>query len=130
MNAWLKQHNVSVEDIERVVTERSGFGEVVLHLDDGTGQVDLPVAIVSDRHADVRIDELRIYSSRWPLTGRHANRPPLLKPDPELRESDVVAEYQRSLATGEHSLARPLSLCVTRRAGNHPGRSDRARAPD
>ena len=50
---------------------------------------------------DGRIGELRIYYSSWPLTGRHANRPPLLQPDPELRESDVVAEYQRALAAGD-----------------------------
>ncbi len=74
---------------------------MVLHLDGETGRVDLPVAIVADREADGRIDELRIYSSTRPLTGRHANRPPLLQPDPELRESDVVAEYQRALAAGD-----------------------------
>ena len=100
-NAWLDQRNVSVEDVEHVVTERRGFEEVVLHLDGETGRVDLPVAIVADRQSDGRIDELRIYSSSWPLTGRHANRPPLLQPDPELRESDVVAEYQRALTAGD-----------------------------
>jgi hypothetical protein len=100
-NAWLKQRNVAVEDVERVHTERSGLGEMVLHLDGGTGRVDLPVAIVADRKPDGRIDELRIYSSSWPLTGRHANRPPLLQPDPELRASDVVADYQRALTAGD-----------------------------
>jgi hypothetical protein len=99
--AWLRQRNVSVEDVDHVVTERRGFEEVVLHLDGETGRVDLPVAIVADRQSDGRIDELRIYSSSWPLTGRHANRPPLLQPDPELRESDVVAEYQRALRAGD-----------------------------
>lgn len=101
MNTWLKQRNVSVEDAEHVVTERGGFGEMVLHLDAGTGRVDLPVAIVSDRQADGRINELRIYSSSWPLTGRHVNRAPLLQPDPELRASDVVADYQRALTAGD-----------------------------
>jgi hypothetical protein len=42
-----------------------------------------------------------MYFSSWPLTGRHANRPPLLQPDPKVRESDVVGEYQRALATGD-----------------------------
>ena len=56
---------------------------------------------VADREPDGRIDELRIYYSSWPLTGRHANRPPVLQPDPELRESDVVADYQRALAAGD-----------------------------
>jgi hypothetical protein len=35
------------------------------------------------------------------LTGGHATRPPLLQPDPGLRESDVVAEYQQALAAGD-----------------------------
>ena len=100
MDAWLKR-TVSVEDIEHVVTDRRGFGEMVLHLEGETGQVDLPVAIVSDRDANGRIDELRMYFSSWPLTGSHANRPPLLQPDSELRMSDVVAEYQRALSAGD-----------------------------
>jgi hypothetical protein len=101
MNAWLRERNVSVEDVEHVVLERRGFGEVVLHLDGDTGRVALPVAVVSDRNRNGRIDELRMYFSSWPLTGRHANRPPLLQPDPKVRESDVVGEYQRALATGD-----------------------------
>jgi SnoaL-like domain len=100
-NAWLSQRNVSVEDVEHVLGERRGFGEAVLHLDGEIGRVDLPVALVADRQSDGRIDELRMYYSGWPLTGRHANRPPLLQPDPELRESDVVAEYQGALSAGD-----------------------------
>ena len=42
-----------------------------------------------------------MYYSSWPLTGRHATRPPLLQPDPELRESDVVVDYQDALASGD-----------------------------
>ena len=41
--------NVSVEDVEHVVTERRGFEEVILHLEGGAGRVDLPLAIVADR---------------------------------------------------------------------------------
>jgi len=99
--AWLEQRNVSVQNIELVHTERHGFGEMVLHLDGENGRVDLPVAIVSDRRSDGRMEEVRIYFSSWPLIGRHANRPPLLQRDPELRQSDVVAEYQRALAAGD-----------------------------
>jgi SnoaL-like domain len=100
-SAWLAQRNVSVEDVDYVITERRGFEEVVLHLDGEVGRVDLPVAIVADHQSDGRIDELRIYSSGWPLTGRHANRPPLLQRDPELRAANVVAEYQRALSAGD-----------------------------
>ncbi len=100
-NHWLAQRNVSIEDVERVVTDQRGFEEVVLHLDGEDGRVDLPVAVVADRLPDGRVGEVRIYFSGWPLNGRHANRPPLLQPDPELREPDVVAEYQRALAAGD-----------------------------
>jgi hypothetical protein len=100
-SSWLRQHNVSVEDVDHATTERHGFEEVVLHLDGENGRVDLPVAIVADRRPDRRIEELRIYFSKWPLAGRHANRPPLLQPDPQVREPDVVAEYQRALAAGD-----------------------------
>jgi hypothetical protein len=101
MGAWLAEDNVSVEDVGHVVAEGHGFEEVVLQFDGESGRVDLPFAVVADRRADGRIDELRIYYSSWPLTGRHANRPPLLQRDPELRESGVVAEYQRALAAGD-----------------------------
>lgn len=100
-NAWLHQRNVSIENVEYVVAGRRGFAEVVLHLDGETTPVELPVAVVSEKQADGRILELRIYYSSWPLTGRHVNRPPLLQPDPELRETDVVADYQRALAAGD-----------------------------
>jgi SnoaL-like domain len=101
MSAWLVQRNVSVEDVERVILQDRGFEEVILHFDGETGRVDLPLAIVTDHPSDGRIDELRIYHSSWPLTGRHANRPPLAQADPELRTADVVADYQRALATGD-----------------------------
>jgi catechol 2,3-dioxygenase-like lactoylglutathione lyase family enzyme len=100
-SAWLRERNVSVENVEHVVAERRGFVEVVLHLDGQVGRIGVPVAVVSDRRSDGRIDELRMYFSSWPLTGRHAHRPPLLQPDPELRASNVVAEYQRALLAGD-----------------------------
>jgi ketosteroid isomerase-like protein len=99
--AWLSRRNGSIEDVEHVVAGRHGWGEGILHLDGDDGRVDLPVAIVADRQRDGRIDELRIYYSSWPLTGRHANRPPLLQPDPELREPDIVADYQAALSAGD-----------------------------
>jgi hypothetical protein len=100
-SSWLRAHDTSVEEVEHVITERHGFEEVVLHFETETGPVDLPVAIVADRRADGRIEELRIYFSNWPLAARHAARPPLLQPDPQLRESDVVGDYQRALASGD-----------------------------
>ena len=104
-NAWLRKNNAVVEEVKHVVLEGRDFEEVVLHLQGDIGPIDLPVAVVADRTSDGRINELRIYYSSWPLTGRHANRPPLLQPDPELLQQDpqqdIVAEYQRALAAGD-----------------------------
>jgi hypothetical protein len=100
-SSWLRRHNVTVENVEHVITERQGFEEVVLHLDGQAGRVELPVAIVADRQPGGRIEELRIYCSNWQLAGRHTHRPPLLQPDPQLHESDVVGDYQRALAAGD-----------------------------
>lgn len=104
LNAWFGRSHVSVEQVDGVAAQRHGFDEVILHLDGTTGttrRIDLPVATVADKRFDRRIKELRMYYSSWPLTGRHATRPPLLQPDPELREPDVVAEYQDALASGD-----------------------------
>jgi hypothetical protein len=98
---WLRRHDASVEGVAQIVTERHGFEEVVLQLDAQGGRVGLPVAIVGDHRSDNRLAELRIYYSSWPLSERHANRPPLLQPDPKLRESNVVGDYQRALAAGD-----------------------------
>jgi hypothetical protein len=100
-SSWLRERNVSVEDVDHVVTERRGFEEVVLHLDGEAGRIALPVAVVADRRSDGRVDELRTYSSGWALTGRHANRPPVLQPDPEVHAADVVGDYQQALSAGD-----------------------------
>ncbi len=101
MTGWLRERDASVEDVQHVITERRGFEEVVLHLDGEAGRIALPVAVVADRAPDGRLEELRVYHSLWALTGRHATRPPLLQPDPQLRPTDVVAEYLRALAAGD-----------------------------
>jgi SnoaL-like domain len=100
-NAWLDASNASVEEVQRVITETRGFEEVVVHLDGAGGRVELPVAIVADHRTGGRLDEMRVYYSSRPLTGRHANRPPVLQADPELRAPDVVADHQRALAAGD-----------------------------
>ena len=99
--AWFAQRDVSVEDVNFIMAPGHGVEEVIVHLDGDNGRVDLPLALAAERAEDQHIIELRIYFSTWPLTGRHANRPPLLQPDPELHEADVVGEYQRALAAGD-----------------------------
>jgi hypothetical protein len=99
--SWLAARNVDVADVNLLVTDARGVEEVVLHLDGDGGRIGLPLAVAADHDEDERIIEMRVYFSTWPLTGGHANRPPLLQPDPDLPEPDVVGEYQRALATGD-----------------------------
>jgi hypothetical protein len=100
-NAWISERNVTIEDVNFIVTPRRGIEEVVLHVDGDDGRIELPLALAADRDEDARILELRVYFSTWPLTGAHAIRPPLLQPDGGLHEADVVGEYQRALAAGD-----------------------------
>ena len=100
-NAWLTASNAVGGPVERLITPRRGIEETVLTLDGDHGRVELPIAIAADRDEDARIVELRLYYGAWPLTGRHANRPPLLQPDFDLQAPDVVGEYQRALAAGD-----------------------------
>ena len=99
--AWLQRQDVTVESLGHQVIGDRGYEEVVLHLAGAGGPVAMPVAIVVDRAPGHRIAELRTYFSSWPVTGRHAVRPPLLQRDPDLTESDVVGEYQQALAAGD-----------------------------
>jgi hypothetical protein len=97
-NAWLFEHDAVITDVERIVTPSRGIEEAILTLD---GHIDVPVAIAADRDDDAGIVELRVYYSLWPLTGRHAGRPPLLQPDPDIHAPDVVGEYQHAFAAGD-----------------------------
>jgi hypothetical protein len=99
---WITGHNGTVENVELLVTPRRSVEEVIVHLDGEDGdRVELPIAIAEDRDTDGRLQEMRVYYSAWPLTGGHAIRPPMLQPDPDVQEGDIVGEYQRALAAGD-----------------------------
>jgi len=95
-------HKARVEEVGLLVTPLRTVEEVVLHTehDDGA-RIDLPVAIVADHDGSARLHEIRIYFSNWPIRGGHAIRLPLLQPDPDVHEEDIIGEYQRALAAGD-----------------------------
>lgn len=101
INEWLTQRNAVFSPVERILTPRRGIEETVMTLDGDRGRVEVPVAVAADRNDDGRIIELRIYWSMWPLTGEHHHRPPLLGPDSDLLDPDVIGDYQRALASGD-----------------------------
>jgi hypothetical protein len=95
--SWLTEQSASTEDVEFVIVRGGGIEESVLHV----GDVHVPVAIASDKDERRRIVEQRMYFSSWPLTGRHAIRPPVLQPTGDLRLPGGVGDYQRALAAGD-----------------------------
>ena len=99
--SWLDERNVTVEDINFIVLPRGGVEELVLHLDADDERIELPLALTADRAEDGRVNEMRMYFSNWPLTGGHAVRPPVLQPNADLHEADIVRDYQRALAAGD-----------------------------
>jgi hypothetical protein len=90
---WVREREARVEEIHRGVLERRGFEEIVVHLGGARGQVDLPHAMVADHGPEGRIEEIRVYFSTRPLTGRATERAPLLAGDPELRLPTAAAAY-------------------------------------
>jgi SnoaL-like domain len=105
INAWLTERSAEFSPVERIITPRRGIEETVMTLDGDNGRVEVPVAVAADRDDEGRIIELRIYWSMWPLTGEHHHRAPLLAPDPDLHDPDVVGDYQRALASGDADAA-------------------------
>jgi hypothetical protein len=101
-NAWVRDRNITVENVALVVTPLRSVEEVVLHVDrdDGT-RTELPVAVAADRDEQAYLRELRVYYSTWPLNDTHMVRTPMLQLDPDIHASDVVGEYQSALAAGD-----------------------------
>jgi hypothetical protein len=99
---WVRERNITIENVALVVTPRRSIEEVVLHLDRDDGmRVELPLAVAADRDEQAYLRELRVYYSTWPETGGHLVRTPLLQQDPDVHAAGVVGEYQRALAEGD-----------------------------
>jgi hypothetical protein len=93
--SWMAERDVTVEDVNFIVTPVGGVEEFTL-LGDG---MSMSMAITADLDRDARMSELRIYSVS---TGdAYRARPPLLQPDPGVQVPDVVGDYQRALARGD-----------------------------
>jgi hypothetical protein len=98
---WMHDSGVSVEDVDAIRTPSRGVEEFVLHVPGDGGRTELPMALAADLDPQAHMTELRIYFSRWPLSGVRGVRPPLLQPDPAVQAPDVVGEYHRALAAGD-----------------------------
>src|SRR5919108_1992284 len=98
---WLRMRSGRPRPIATTVGNGRAVGEFEVDLTLNARTVALPVAVVAEPDRETRQLWIRVYHSQWPLLGHHVIRPPLLSGDPNVRESDVVGEYQAALAAGE-----------------------------
>ena len=94
---FLKEHEAKAELFALTDTDQRIVVESVLYLKHGSKNIDLPVAIVADRSRNTA-SEIRVYHSTWPLTGKHAVRPPLMSPAMHLDEPLIIEKYMDELA--------------------------------
>jgi hypothetical protein len=98
---WLRARESRPREVATTVAEDRVVGEFEVELRQDARSFALPVAIVVERDLEAGQLWVRIYHSQWPLLGHHLVRPPLLSRDPNVRESDIVGEYQAALAAGD-----------------------------
>jgi hypothetical protein len=99
--AWLKAQSARLQPVRTTRAGGRTVQETLVYLQRPEGSVELPVAVVGEPAADGRVPALRVYHSLWPLIGAHRVRPPLLPADPSQHFTDVVAEYQKALDSGD-----------------------------
>jgi hypothetical protein len=98
---WLRVRDGRPREIATTVGPSRVVGEFDVDVRQDGASFTLPVAVVVEPDPDAGQISVRIYHSQWPLLGRHVIRPPLLSRDPNVRESDIVGEYQAALAAGD-----------------------------
>jgi hypothetical protein len=98
---WLRMRSGRPRPIATTVGDARVVGEFEVDLTQEDQTFALPVAVVVEPDREAGQLWVRVYHSQWPLLGHHVIRPPLLSRDPNVRESDVVGEYQAALAAGD-----------------------------
>jgi hypothetical protein len=97
---WLADRRAEVRHVATTSNEQRAVAEQVLRLTIDGRTADLPVAVVGEWRASGLV-AIRTYHSRWPLTGTHGLRTPVLPHDPTIVVPDILERYQRALAAGD-----------------------------
>jgi hypothetical protein len=100
-SAWLATRRGTARQIAITRGSSRAVGEFDLELTESGRTFVLPVAICVEPNPAQESVWIRIYHSQWPLLGHHVVRPPLLARDPDLREADIVGDYQAALGIGD-----------------------------
>lgn len=97
-----QQMHARVETIRFTKTAQRGVAETLVYFVVDGNEVEVPTAVVGDyvEGAGGKVSAIRVYHSMWPLLHAHQVRPAILTRDPAAHETDIVAEYQHALDSG------------------------------
>ncbi|MEU4165461.1 nuclear transport factor 2 family protein [Streptomyces sp. NPDC026665] len=102
-DTWRAERKAKIEEVAVTFGEGRAVGEWVVRLEGAEGErVGLPVAVAVDLASALPV---RIHHSRLPLLGRHAERRPMVRPDPSARPSGAVGAYLAALGAGDTAAA-------------------------
>lgn len=99
-HTWFSDRSARLEPIRTTHTAQRAVAEWLVHLQLDGQSVELPIAVVGDNAPNGKVSVLRLYHSLWPLLAAHQVRPAILQRDPAAHETDIVAEYQHALDSG------------------------------
>ena len=116
-SAWLAQRNVSVDDVDHMITSPRGFEEVVLHLDGEIARVDVPVAIVAVHRSDDCSRNCGSITANWLI---ESAKP--LKKRPQPLRVFRVSRWSARLQSDRHARGRSCPPRMLRRADRRQAR--------
>ena len=104
---WLNVKNARVEIFNIIDIKNRIIMELNIFYERGETTIELPFIVVIDINKNV-ITDIRLYHSSLPTTGKHIVIKPILKPDNNLVEPDIITEYVRGIKKADKDLV--LSL--------------------
>lgn len=97
---WLKNKNANIEIFNSIDTDNRLIIEFVINLNIDDKFVELPAVVVIDIEKNL-VNNIRIYHSSWPLTGKHGIIKPVLKPVDNLDEPDIIIRYMQGIKNAD-----------------------------
>jgi hypothetical protein len=104
---WFVERDATTRVVNSIVNPERIVIEFLMDLDHDGQKIELPVALSADVNGN-RATAIRVYHSTYPLSGKHAIRKPLLEPQSDLPEPEVMKQYLKGLADADTDLV--LSL--------------------
>jgi hypothetical protein len=104
---WFIKNNAKSELINMIIGKERVVSEFIIYLTHEGKQIDIPLAFVAELRNNL-VNDIRIYHSTWPLTGKHLGRKQILEPAEHLEEPEIIQKYMNGIKKPDKELV--LSL--------------------